>query len=275
MLPAEPRRVLSGCLFLISVAFPSASALKSRVIWSSGFEKGDISEWYAPSGRARGDYGGGMYNSGKADARPSREVAHTGRWGLKMTISTPPESGARLFRWREPRRHRTLYYSAWLYVPDRMAVRGNYLNLMQFKSRSEDNRRNDPLWVFHVTRTRDGPLYISAAWGAGQTETPGPYAESRGGFRNYTQRAASLPVGRWVHLEALLEQSSGFDGRVAFWQDGIKLFDFRNVRTSYKNCKWNSWCAANDWSVNLYSDGLAPNPAVVYLDDAMIRLPER
>jgi hypothetical protein len=146
---------------------------------------------------------------------------------------------------------------------------------MQFKSRSEDGRRNDPLWVFHINRERSqdrGLLYISAGWGAGGTQAAGPYERGTAGFKNYTQRIASLPIGRWVHLEAFLRQSSGFDGQVALWQDGVKLFDFKNVRTSYKNCKWNRWCAANDWSVNLYADRLSPSPAAIYIDDARISL---
>jgi hypothetical protein len=54
---------------------------------------------------------------------------------------------------------------------------------------------------------------------------------------------------------------------------GYKLFDFRDfrdVRTSYRNCTYNAWCADTGWSVNKYSDGLTPAPAVVYADDAVI-----
>jgi hypothetical protein len=38
----------------------------------------------------------------------------------------------------------------------------------------------------------------------------------------------------------------------------------------YNNCNYNAWCASNEWSVNLYSDGMSPNPAVVYFDAAAI-----
>jgi hypothetical protein len=75
-----------------------------------------------------------------------------------------------------------------------------------------------------------------------------------------------------VHLEAYLHQSSGFDGRLTLWQDGQQLFDFQDVRTCYDNPTFNSWRCDNLWSLNNYSDGLSPNPATIYVDDAAISL---
>jgi hypothetical protein len=57
------------------------------------------------------------------------------------------------------------------------------------------------------------------------------------------------------------------------WQSGRLIFDLENVRTSYENCAYNGWCAANEWAVNDYSDGLAPAPAVIHVDDARIEQP--
>jgi hypothetical protein len=79
-----------------------------------------------------------------------------------------------------------------------------------------------------------------------------------------------LPVGRWTHLEAFLSESKDFDGRLTLWQDGAQVIDLNGIRTSYPNCTYNSWCASNEWSVNLYSDGLSPNPATIYIDSAAI-----
>jgi hypothetical protein len=73
-----------------------------------------------------------------------------------------------------------------------------------------------------------------------------------------------------VHFEVFLRQSKDFDGQVIFWQDGIKIFDFQNVRTSYNNPTYNSWNASNEWAVNNYSDGISPSPATIYIDDAVI-----
>ena len=55
-------------------------------------------------------------------------------------------------------------------------------------------------------------------------------------------------------------------GRVAIWQDGVRLFDVRNVPTRHADgdCQW---------SVNNYSNGLTPSSATIYIDDAATAIP--
>jgi hypothetical protein len=247
------------------------------VIWKAGVETGSTSEWYYPSTGHFGDYGGGEYDSGIASTAASSAVAHTGSWSAKMTITTPssPSSGTRMFRWMEPRANRDLYYSVWVYIPTYYTLTGNpanghYWNLFQFKSRTSSDSQIDPVWAFYIDDDVPGKYYLQAGWGWGGVTLAGPYAGNSVSGKFYTQRIAALPVGQWVHLEAFLHQSNGYDGRLIFWQDGVKLFDFQNVVTSYNNCNFNSWCTANEWAVNLYSDGLTPNPASIYIDDAQI-----
>ncbi len=113
-----------------------------------------------------------------------------------------------------------------------------------------------------------GAIATKAPW---RTPIAGPYATDNVSGKWYQPSTQiALPVGRWVHIEAFLHQSNGFDGAMTFWQDGTKIFDFTGIRTSFNNCNYNSWCADNEWSVNLYSDGIAPNPATMYIDDAAI-----
>jgi hypothetical protein len=90
------------------------------------------------------------------------------------------------------------------------------------------------------------------------------------GFRRLRQRVATVPVGRWFQLSARLRQSKNFDGLLCVWQDDRLLFGLHDVRTSYPNCAYNDWCAENEWSVNNYSDGLAPSPSVIFADGASI-----
>jgi hypothetical protein len=194
-----------------------------------------------------------------------------------MTITTPssPSSGTRMFRWMEPRASRDLYYSVWVYIPTYYTLTGSpatghYWNLFQFKSRTSNDSRIDPVWAFYIDDDVPGKYYLQAGWGWGGVTLAGPYAGNSVSGKFYTQRIAALPVGQWVHLETFLHQSNSYDGRLIFWQDGVKLFDFQNIVTSYNNCNFNSWCAANEWAVNLYSDGLTPNPASIYIDDAQI-----
>lgn len=247
------------------------------VIWSAGMEDGTLAEWREPS---RGDDtdGGGLFNSGTHEALVSGEQARSGASSLRARIwQTADEApGVRAFRWLEARQHRELYYSAWFFIteeyrPTEDRSTGGFWNMFQFKSRSADGR-NDPLWALYVHERPDGAQYLRAGWGWGGTEVAGPFAESPLGGRFFDQWVADLPIGRWFHVEAFLRQSKDFDGRLTVWQDGVELYDFANVRTSYAHAgHGQSWGANNEWSVNNYSDGLSPSPATVYIDDAEIR----
>lgn len=233
-------------------------------------EGGSAAEWSA-------DGGGGLYNSGSYAVDVVADLARTGSRSLRARIWTPDRTSAvRAFRWREARANRSLYYSVWVYLPTTYTLTadpdsGQYLNLFQFKSRSADGSRNDPVWALYATPDGEGNLYLRAGWGWGGTTLAGPYPSSRVGGKFYEPRTRTpLPVGRWVHLQAHLQQSKDFDGRLTVWQDGAVLFDLTGIRTSYANCSYNAWCASNEWSVNLYSDGIAPSPATMYIDDAAI-----
>jgi len=159
-----------------------------------------------------------------------------------------------------------------MYIPRAYLLSGpeGWWNVFQFKSRTQDDSRVDPLWGLYAQQTQHG-LSLRAGWGWGGTTIAGPYASSDVSGKWYAAVATKyLPIGRWVHLEAYLKESKDFHGRLKFWQDGTLLFDLSGIRTSYPNCNFNSWCADDEWSVNLYSDGISPSPAVVYFDDASI-----
>ena len=245
---------------------PSIKAFPTTSLWSTSMESGTLGSWST-------DGGGGMYNTGSGYESASTGAARTGSWSLKETINTSSgTSGARAFRWDEARAHRTAYYSIWLYIPTsyRLSGSGEWWNAFQFKSRTQDGSCMDPVWAFYANEDAGG-LYLRAGWGWGDTPLAGPYPGNGVSGKWYapiTKRY--LPVGRWVHLEAYLRQSKDYDGVLRLWQDGTLLFDLTGIRTSFKNCNWNTWCANNEWSANLYSDGMSPNPASVYWDDSAI-----
>jgi hypothetical protein len=235
-------------------------------VWSTGMESGGLGSWTTGGG-------GSLENSGDAEAVATTALARSGSWSMRATIDTTGGStGVRAFRWEEPRRNRSAYYSVWLYVPADYQLSGSdkWWNVFQFKSRTSDGSRNDPVWAFYV-REDAGGLYVKAGWGWGGTTIAGPRSSDGVSGKDFAPKTkVYLPIGQWVHLEAFLHQSRNFDGILRFWQDDALLYDFQNVRTSYNNCDYNSWCADNEWSVNLYSDGLSPNPATAYFDDAAI-----
>ena len=259
-----------GWALLATAASDGAS---DTILWSADMETGDMSQWYAPAKDAGGGQnGGGIFNSGFADAAASQDHAHSGKWSAKLTITTPgPDghsSGARLFRWKESRdpAHFAsgLYYSARFYFPHPYRLTGNphagrFSNLVQFKSKHEAGV--DPFLFVDVQNRPGGAMYSTLAWW-NRLPVEGPHLGQRGGKR-FEQTTADLPVDRWIHVETYLKQASDFSGRITVWQDGTQIFDEDHIRTKYAD-------GDNQWSVNLYSDGLSPNPAVIYIDDAKI-----
>jgi hypothetical protein len=214
---------------------------------------------------------------GDGSREPQRMVAQRRRWPLQLRLVhgecfyrgrtfgcvvaqghdhhtiLPIESGVRAFRWDEARKNRDAYYSVWLYVPQGAKVTGNYWNVFQFKSRTTDGSRVDPLWAFYAVSDANG-IYLHAGWGWGSTPLAGPHATDGVSGKWYEQaNRVYLPQGRWTHLEAFLHESTGtdFSGRLTFWQDGQQLFDLQNVRTTFNNCNYNTWCADDEWSVNV------------------------
>jgi uncharacterized protein (TIGR03437 family) len=99
----------SGSTFTVAAAPPPPT-----ILWSADHEEGNMSDWYTPSG-------GGEFNSGSGVSSASTDVAHSGRYSAKATISTPPSpSAVRLFRWAESRVQKEAYLHAELV--DRLPV---------------------------------------------------------------------------------------------------------------------------------------------------------
>ena len=223
------------------------------LLWSADHETGSLSQWY------RGG-GGGESNSGAASSMVSPDVAHSGRYSAKCTIVTPGTAGVRLFRWNEGRINPACYYSAWFYFPQ--VYTADWWNIFQFKSRN-GRTANDAFWSLQVGNRSSGGMYLYLNWWNGLT-IEGPHQGEFGG-RSFTDSANDLPVNRWTHIEVFLRQSSGFEGEIIVWQDGVELFHQMQVRTRYAAAN-----GANEWSVNNYADHISPSPTTIYIDDAAI-----
>ena len=223
---------------------------RGPLVWSATHESNSLGEWYT-----RG--GGGEFNSGEAAAAIASDVAHSGRYAASLTIRTPPDSGTRLFRWRESTAYNEAYYGAWFYLP--APFRSAWNNIFQFKS--ELRVANDPFWFLQVANRPNGAMYLMLTWHYG-LQLEGPHRGERGG-RDYRQSIADVPVGRWTHIEVFLRQSASFSGRLIVWQDGVQLFDQQDVRTKYEG-------GDQQWSVNHYASDLSPSPSTIYVDDAEI-----
>lgn len=242
-------------------------------LWTGDLEEGTLADWYYPSTSATGSYGGGEYDSGSGVTTASADIAHTGSWSQKMTL-TNGVGGTRMFRWKELRANRTTTQSAWMYIPKNYTLTGDpntgkYWILFEFKSRTADNTHNDPFWYVNAYNRSDGTLGAKLAWGY-QSKLEGPH-QGETGWRNYGD--VSLPVGRWFQISATLTQSKDFDGAITVTVDGQQLASVTNVRTGWSNCTYNTWCVEQHWAVTNYSDGILQTPSDIYVDDAQVGLP--
>ncbi len=231
----------------------TSQASRGTVLWSADHESGDLSQWYVNDG-------GGEFNSGAASSAASSEFAHSGRYAARVTIRTPGTSGVRLFRWNESHTNPEAYYSAWFYFPRRYGV-PDWWNVFQFKSRN--GAANDAFWSLQVGNRPGGGMYLYLDWWNGLS-IEGPHRGEFGG-RSFEQGGKDIPVGNWTQVEVFLRQSSTFDGQLIVWQDGVELFNVRDVRTRYPAPN-----GANEWSVNNYGDAITPSPTTIYIDDAVI-----
>lgn len=245
--------VLADCGSNSLFATAPSTLTSGDVLWSADHETGDLSQWYT-------DGGGGEFNSGAAASSASRDVAHSGRFSAKGTITTPGASGVRLFRWKESRANVEAYYSAWFYFP--RAYAPGWWDIFQFKSRNEAIA-NDPFWFLQIGNRSGSSMSVFLYWWNGLS-VEGPHRGEFGG-RRFDQTLKDVLVGRWTHLEVFLRQSSGFDGRIVVWQDGVELFNLKDVRTRYSSSN-----GANEWAITNYGDGIVPSPTTIYFDDAAI-----
>jgi hypothetical protein len=239
------RAAVSGFFAACLLLAPSASAAP---LWNGSV----LADWQSSGG-------GGLYLSGNASGQNVNAPCRSGPC-VELTIAG--SGGARLFRWNESYGNRLAVYSAWLYIPQAYDFTGpnGYWNLLQFKSLTTS--RNDPIWSVELTQG----MLIRGVWNG---YLPGPHAGEAATWKAYSP-GVTAPVAQWFRLSAVLRQSNTYDGRFQVWLNETLLLDFHDVRTGYVDCRFNAWCVAQHWSVNLYSDGLTPSPAHMYVDDAWI-----
>ena len=254
-------RLVGLLLCAAAVACAVAQAASAEVIWRADMETGNLAQWE----RGRSAVPGASWDTGDC-RRPrsgvSREVAHSGRFSMKLTINASRGTAAcRQYRYEEPQSGWPLFYSAWFYLPNHHVI-DDFWNLMQFKSQRFDDVRG-VFWVVDLDNRRtDGQnLFLKLRW---KGEAFGPHAGSRSRARQvYIQNRVDVPIRRWFHIEIYLRQAGGFDGRITVWQDGVRIYDVDGVRTRWPR-------GDQRMSINAYSDGLAPQTATVFVDDAVI-----
>jgi hypothetical protein len=193
---------------------------------------------------------------------------------MKLKINTESgKAGCRQNRDVEARTEKTFIYSAWYYLPRREVPTHDMWNVFQFKSDSPNvvSVGTDPFWTINIVQGRPrGPLRLVLKWKGGHTDhtqgVPGPFASSPIQARIYRQHRRIVPIRQWFKISVYLNQSEGFDGRLAVRQNGVLLWKMRRVRTKYPDGR-------QSWSVGNYSNGIRDDPATVFIDDAKVKNP--
>ncbi len=219
-------------------------SLAPGTLWAADHETGDLSQWWYPGGA---NNCGGEFDSGTGISNVVSTIAHAGRYSAQMTLSHADleDNGTRLFRWCEAQDRGGLYYSAWYFIPQRVAV-NSWWGLMEWKSPGSFNAK----FTLEVYNRPDGQMYLFL--GRGQ--------DSGGG--SWTQKIKNIPVGRWFHIEAYYEKAVAATGRISVWQDGTRILDVKNVATANSDDL--------RWAVINYGSHLSPSDVTVYVDDAAI-----
>jgi hypothetical protein len=220
---------------------PSAETpANAEIIWAADHSTGDMSQWYQSNG-------GGEFNSGGGISRVSTVVSRSGRHAAELRLTNVQgDQGVRLFRWQESRQHSDLFYSTWYYFPERY-VAPNWWNVFQFKSKTSS--RNDAFFQLNIGNRADGQMHF--------------YLFDWQRRQSYPQSAANIPIGRWFQIEVYYKSRGDQSGQITVWQDGVELFNVKDVQTRYPD-------GDTQWSVNNYTDSIKPDPAVTYIDDALI-----
>lgn len=262
-----------GDFFAFVNAYASAY-VKTRVIWATDHETGDLSDWY------RG-HGGGVFNSGTGRVSVTTEAAHTGRYSAKMEVWGIDQGvqACRLFRWGE--RLTEGYFSAWYMFPVLPQV-NDWLTIFEFKKRAvlgsnvvisplkkaaldsnavadstqsvpQDSIRReiiDPTW-YNEVRTRPQGIILTLSHWNRAWNLPGN-----------VQDAPLIGAGRWFHVEWYYRDGVE-DGIIRVWIDGKPIWSLENVDTRGVD-------PYIQWAPVLYGTGVTPGHLVLYVDDAVI-----
>jgi hypothetical protein len=212
-----------------------------NILWSADHETGNLSQWNE-------DQSDAVQNSGTGIVAITDVVARSGSYAIELTITDADgqPQGARIFRWLDNPQEG--YYSAWYFFPQKFEPEV-WWNVFQFKSK---DTASEPMWVLNVGNLENGDMFFYL-WDA---------INEQGHSTQLICQTKTIPVGRWVHVEAFYRRSTDQLGRITVWQDGIKLYDIDNVQTAIADNV--------HWSLNNYTDQIMPSTATIYADDAII-----
>jgi hypothetical protein len=221
----------------IAISGEITYSVSPGIVFYSGFETGDASEW-------NGDGGGGVYGEdtgGQLNIVVS--PVHTGTRAAQFLVLDPSVNGQiKAFRWRGIDLTEG-YYSAWYYFPRDFRV-NEWINIMQWKEKESP-------W--------DHELAVLAKQVQGIPRFALFWRTSTGEYYEFTN--AVVPLGSWVFLEVFIKVDQT-QGEVKIWVDGQLSYAKSNIETQ-GNTPTIMFGVGNYPSQNEYKN------LSIYIDDAV------
>ncbi len=203
------------------------------LLWSADHDGGTLDEWLV-------DDSGWRYTQGNGTLTVSQAQAHSGNYSLVATVST--EDGG--MHQAVIARDVTLEsgrYGAWYFFPE--APNTDYWVVMKLSSTESGDRFDIDVHAPGGVEPRLRLFEHGEDW--------------------ITEPAAlPLPIGRWVHIEALYRSTPNEDGRLIVLQDGEAILD-TGPRSTASNARVSFLVGSVSWLIE-------GGPYSLYIDDASI-----
>jgi hypothetical protein len=263
-------------LLILAVLACAAPGAHGAIVFSTGFETGSFDEWNAGSGLPNGaqqDTGGCT----------SDVVRWNMGWSMRQRYAGPGKSGCRATRYTETNEYEaTKTYTAWRYFAGALPTPTNGMwNLFQLKSKLRgDPAGSHPTWTVEaVPLAGHTGLHWVVKAKCGFSANRAPFAcpyESSPVTNNklYDQEPSTaewsgelVPVRAnvWTRLDYVIRTSQGYTGLFVVSVDGVEIFRFENVRTSFSEPE-----AITSWGITNYSNGLDVGSYSIYTDDVAV-----
>jgi hypothetical protein len=219
------------------------------ILWSTGFESNNLKDYYETHGEF-------IRQSNYASYSIVNDPVLNGRHAVALTIDTQLLASGRgaaayLFYYNNPDAG---WYSAWIFIPEDTQPL-SWWNIWQWKSTFNGNSdQSVPMWILDLAAipNRDD-LQMKLVF----------RPDSNALKRPYTNPAATINKGEWVHISTYYQKSMDTDGIVAVWINGEEFYRVENVQTTETD-------NTLYWSINHYSETILPHPSSIYIDDVII-----
>jgi hypothetical protein len=204
-------------------------------LWWTDHESGDLGDW-TRGGAAEG----ASYENGGGAVGVGAGLARSGRFALEST--TPAGATAAAQVTRKSALAPDGYYGAWFYVPA-FARPATYWVFFSFHSGADV-----VLWDLKLAATDAGALTLQLLRHDTGDVTP--------------LRDVVVPVGRWFQVQAHYQATGAAGDALRIWLDDALVFEVVGPDPGS--------AAGVSWILGSITDGLAPGPVTLSIDDAFI-----